>query len=52
MTEIIITVSCDDPSDADWLRTRVHGAVEGVVDDAKAEERLDGNVEVSWELGD
>ncbi len=50
MPTLIITVDCEDPSDLDWLRTRVHAAVEERVDQAREEHRLDGNVAVSWEI--
>lgn len=52
MPTLVIRVDCADPSDLDWLRSRAHAAVEDVVLDAKDEDRLDGEVEVSWEVED
>lgn len=52
MPALIIIIDCDDPSDLDWLRSRCHDAVENQVTIAYKEERLDGRVEVSWEIED
>ncbi len=32
MPKLIITVDCEDHSDLDWLRTRVHAVAEEQVD--------------------
>jgi hypothetical protein len=50
MTAIIITVDCDDPSDADWLRDRCVAAVEEKIEEAHDEGRLDGQVVLTSEL--
>ena len=52
MPNLVIRVECDDPSDLEWLRNRCHGAVEDEVETAREENRLDGKVEVSWEIED
>lgn len=50
--KLVITVEAEDPTDLDWLRDRCIGAVEEKVSDANEENRLDGEVEVSWEMED
>lgn len=52
MTALLIRVDCDDESDLDWLRHRCVAAVEDVVETNREEERLDGEVVVSWEVED
>lgn len=48
--DLVITVSADDPSDIDFIRTKAVAVVEELVVDN--EERFDGPVEVSWEMQD
>jgi hypothetical protein len=52
MPALVITVECDDPTDLDWLRHRCVAAVEDQVDTAEEEKRLDGKVDVSWDIED
>lgn len=52
MPTLVINVECDDPSDLDFLRTRAVSSVEEYVEDVKEESRLDGKVEVSWDIED
>lgn len=52
MPELVITVECSDSSDLDWLRSKAVAVVEEVVDDNKDEGRLDGSVDVSWDIKD
>jgi hypothetical protein len=47
---VVIYITCDDESDAEWLRDRAVPAVENAVDESAVEGRLDGNVEVSWTI--
>jgi hypothetical protein len=49
---LVITVDFEDESDVDWIRIRAVAAVEDVVGEAEEENRLDGKVEVGWELED
>lgn len=49
---LVIRLECTDESDCDWLRTRVLAAVEDVVENQKEDGRIDGTVEVSWDLED
>lgn len=50
--KLVITVDCTDPSDLDFMRTRLVAAVEEEVEDNKDDGRLDGEVEVSWDMED
>lgn len=50
MPDLIVTVSCDDPSDLQWLRDRVSGAVDEVLEDNR--DRFDGEVTMSVEEND
>lgn len=50
--DVVITIACSDETDADWLRNKCVPAVEEVVEDQKEEKRLDGDVEVSWEINE
>lgn len=50
MPNLVIRVECSDPSDLDWLRTRCVSAVEEEVEEQS--ERMDGEVEVTWEIED
>ncbi len=50
--KLVITVDCDDPSDAEWLRNKIVPLVEEGVEDQKEEGRLDDKVDVSWDLVD
>jgi len=50
--KLIIEVEFADPSDYDWLRDRLIGAVEEKIADAEEEGRMDGKVEVSWDVKD
>jgi hypothetical protein len=52
MPRLVITVECEDASDLDWLRHRCEGAVQDVVDTQNEEGRLDGKVDVGWEVED
>lgn len=52
MPTLIISLECKDPSDLEWLRHRVVGAVEDVVADADEDNRLDDECEVSWDIED
>jgi hypothetical protein len=47
---VVIYITCDNESDAEWLRDRAVPAVENAVDESAVEGRLDGNVEVSWTI--
>ena len=47
---IIITYEFTDPSDLDFYRTRIAGENEELADEIKEEGRLDGEIEVGWEL--
>jgi hypothetical protein len=49
---LLIEVDFEDDTDFDFARVRCVAAVEGVVDDLKDEGRMDGDVEVSWEVAD
>jgi predicted secreted protein len=49
---LLIRVECEDESDLDWLRHRCVALVEEEVEDNKDDSRLDGKVEVSWEIED
>jgi hypothetical protein len=52
MPTLVINVECADSSDLDWLRTKAVAVVEELVEDNKEEDRLDGAVEVSWDIED
>jgi len=52
MTTLLVFVTCSDDSDFDWLRDRVFGAVKDVVETQKEEGRIDGEVDVSWDIAD
>ena len=52
MKDLIITVEFSDDSDFDWLRTRMVGAVEEVLEEQTEQGKVDGKVEVSWDTGD
>lgn len=50
MSKLTITVDCSDDSDLDWLKHRCIGSVEDAVETAKEEGRIDGTVEVEWDI--
>lgn len=52
MPSLVIQVSFTDPSDLDWCRTRAVAVVEELIEETKDEGRIDGEVEVSWEIED
>lgn len=53
MSDIIITIECDDDRDLEWVRTKSVIAVESAIETAKEEGRLDGRVElIGWEIED
>jgi hypothetical protein len=52
MPILLVLVECDDYSDLQWLRDRCVGAVEDVVETQIEEKRLDGNVQVNWDIED
>lgn len=52
MPTLVINVECNDSSDLDYLRTKTVSIVEEHVEDVKEEGRLDGKVEVSWDIED
>lgn len=52
MPKLVIYVECEDASDLDWLRQRCLGAVEDKVEEAREDNRLDGHVEVNWDIED
>lgn len=50
--KLVIYLDFEDGSDFDWLRTRAVGVVEDLVIEQDEEGRLDGKVEVSWDVED
>lgn len=48
--KLVITIDCEDDSDATWLRDRIVPRVEEAVEDQKEEGRLDGDVHVSFDF--
>jgi len=52
MPTLVINVECEDSTDLDYLRTKAVGLVEDYVEDVKEEGRMDGSVEVSWDIED
>lgn len=54
MPSLVIYVECTDESDIDWVRGKLVPMVENAVEDPDMDivDRLDGEVEVSWEVED
>lgn len=53
MPKLVITLDVDDPTDLDWVRLHVVPAVQHVIDTAREEDRLEGEVsDVEWEIPD
>lgn len=49
---LVIRIELTDQTDLEWVRTRVVAVVEEKVEEIVEENRLDGEVSVSWETED
>lgn len=52
MPALLIRIEGEDVTDLEFLRTKAVAEVEEVVSNAEDENRLDAEVEVSWEIED
>lgn len=51
MAKLIFTVE-GKPEDLDWVRTRIDGAIDEILEDSKEDGRISEATEYGWELED